>query len=140
MVQPGDFEDPISIRVQGIQYLPRQTADFFTYPLVIECYMGHKQLKFDAYFDDNVVTSVEVVRMLGQLDHLVGQILSASDSDKPIRSIDLISPEDWQSISAWNAEQPVKRDACVHHVFAERVAERPAATAVDAWDAIYDVP
>lgn len=104
-----------------------------TYAMMLTCQTSESKLDMQLSFDSTVVQEEAAVRLLQQLEHILGQITSV-DGSKNIGDLSRVSERDLHDIWKWNAAVPESVENCVHNVFAQRVAETPEAPAVCAWD------
>jgi amino acid adenylation domain-containing protein len=133
-----DFQNLLSIQTGGEE--PSESmwsfhnngiqANYFTYPLVIECKANPSSVDISAYYDANIISSWEVQRILYQLDCVLGQLNSVGH----VRDIQVFSDQDKQLLHKWNIRAPVTVDKTIPHLFFEQAASRPNATAVSAFD------
>ena len=107
-------------------------ATFRTYGLNVECTIkGKEGITLEAFFDSDLLDEVQMMRILGQFQHVVKQL--SRPKGRMLRDLEVISPQDKEEISAWNAARPMNQDkeTCVHHVIALQSRLRPA---VCSWD------
>ncbi|KAF1951517.1 nonribosomal peptide synthase [Byssothecium circinans] len=105
-------------------------ANFFTYPLVIECTANRSSIEVFAHFNANIVSTFEVQRILYQFDSVLAQLNTVSH----VRDIHVFSKQDAQLVREWNAREPLVIDDTIHSLFFEQVNILPNATAVSASD------
>lgn len=132
VVQPGDLDNVGFTGVPGVSIVPTEASGFFTQPLVVECYLGQTKLKLCASFDENVLGTQEVDRMLAQLEHLIQEINARGG--EALQAIDLLSNDDKRDIFEWNADMPAKLNERVQDVIAVRAKEFASSIAVSSWD------
>ncbi len=104
-----------------------------TYAMMLTCQTSESRLDMQLSFDSTVVKVDAAVRLLQQLEHILGQFASV-DGSTEMYDISRVSERDLHDIWKWNAAVPDTVEDCVHNVFAQRVAESPEAPAVYAWD------
>ncbi|KAE8419880.1 hypothetical protein BDV36DRAFT_293772 [Aspergillus pseudocaelatus] len=104
-----------------------------TYAMMLTCQTSESKLDMQLSFDSTVVQEEAAVRLLQQLEHILGQMTSV-DGSTNIDNLNRLSERDLHDIWKWNAVVPESVEDCVHNVFAQRVAETPEAPAVCAWD------
>ncbi|OCK73332.1 putative nonribosomal peptide synthase [Lepidopterella palustris CBS 459.81] len=104
-----------------------------TYAMMLTCQTSESKLDMQLSFDSIVVQEEAAVRLLQQLEHILGQIASV-DGSTNICDLSRVSERDLHDIWKWNAAVQESVEDCVHNVFAQRVAETPEAPAVCAWD------
>lgn len=104
-----------------------------TYAMMLTCQTSESKLDMQLSFDSTVVQEEAAVRLLQQLEHILGQIASV-DGLTNIGDLSRVSERDLHDVWKWNAAVPESVEDCVHNEFAQRVAETPEAPAVCAWD------
>jgi amino acid adenylation domain-containing protein/non-ribosomal peptide synthase protein (TIGR01720 family) len=111
-------------------------SNFSTYPLMVECHAGKGKIDIIAYYDTDVISSWVVEQLLFQLDSVIAQFSSKPKNGrkKKVGEIQAISPQDIESLRAWNRDEPELTDWCLHSVFDQNSVSQPHATAVSAWD------
>jgi aryl carrier-like protein len=105
-------------------------ANFFTYPLVVECTASRSSLEISAHYNANVMSSWEVQRILYQLDSITSQLNTVGN----VKDIRVFSKQDTELVRKWNARELVEYDETIHSIFFEQVQSQPHATAVSAFD------
>lgn len=109
--------------------------NFFTYPLVVECWQAHDEVKITTHYDENVLSTWQVQRLLYQFEHVLKQLSSASRSDiAKLSEMDVFSPEDKETVQRWNPIKPRVVDNCIHDLFEQKALSQPLSQAVCAWD------
>ncbi|KAL4772861.1 hypothetical protein BDW60DRAFT_206626 [Aspergillus nidulans var. acristatus] len=109
-------------------------AAFYSHALTFQCSLaGTGTIKVLASYDDKVISSSQMERLVFQFEHIVSQLISSNGS-KRLSEIKLISPQDLAQLDVWNGrtaryEQLLPLDAIQRHI-----DTRPDATAVAAWD------
>ncbi|RYP06964.1 hypothetical protein DL764_002851 [Monosporascus ibericus] len=104
-----------------------------TYAMMLTCQTSESKLDMQLSFDSTVVQEEAAVRLLQQLEHILGQIASV-DGSTNIGDLSRVSEGDLHDVWKWNAAVPESVEDCIHNVFAQWVAETPEAPAVCAWD------
>lgn len=104
-----------------------------TYAMMLTCQTSESKLDMQLSFDSTVIQEEAAIRLLEQLEHILGQIASV-DGSTNIGDLRRVSERDLHDVWKWNAAVPESVEDCVHNVFAQRVAETPEAPAVCAWD------
>ncbi|KAL8963052.1 MAG: hypothetical protein Q9183_005060, partial [Haloplaca sp. 2 TL-2023] len=84
-------------------------------------------------FDGRFIDPWLIPWLLKRLDTYLQQ-LSVVDSSKLLGDIEVMSPDDLETIWRLNGALPMAVERCVHHTFQEQAHSRPWALAVDAWD------
>ncbi|KAF2267152.1 acetyl-CoA synthetase-like protein [Lojkania enalia] len=133
-----DFQNLLAIQAGGQD--PLETiwkfhnsgiqTNYFTYPLVIECKADQTTVDIAAYYDQNIMSSWQVQRILYQLDSLLSQL----NSVVTISDITVFSEQDFELVCGWNARQPIVVDETVPSLFLKQVSSQPYSTAVSAFD------
>ena len=99
------------------------------YPLVLTLMPGESQIELVATFDNNVITSAQVSRIMGQFEQTFNELCQAS-GDHKLQDIDLTSAADKTTMFRWNARSHVPFDICVHEMIQEQVKRAPQAQAI----------
>ncbi|ORY11754.1 nonribosomal peptide synthase [Clohesyomyces aquaticus] len=133
-----DFQNLLALQTGGQQ--PAETmwqfhtnelqANYFTYPLVIECKTNQSRVEISAYYNANLLTEWQVQRILFQLDTILGQLQSIS----ALGDLQVFSEQDRLLVQSWNAHEPTVVDETMHSLFLKQATSRPEATAVSAFD------
>ena len=133
-----DFQNLLAIQTGGEQ--PSESmwtfhnngiqAQYFTYPLVIECNASQTSMEISAYHDANVISSWEVQRILYQLESILLQLNSVGN----VRDIHILSEQDVQFVRNLNAQEPMIVEETIPSLFLKQVSSRPSAIAVSAFD------
>ncbi|KAM5498326.1 NRPS cluster protein [Microsporum canis] len=130
LVQPYVEEPQWEIFNQQVP-IPGQST-FDTYPLTLQCTLGKDIVDVEAIFDANVLSHEMMERILGQFVHLFEEM--AKDLSKPIKSINLIGPDDMALLKVLNGEPPRKQELLTHALIQQQCERQPDAQAVCAWD------
>ena len=110
-------------------------ANFFTYPLVLECSVSEGQLETTTHYDENLISTWQVQRLLYQFSSVAKQLcMAAKGINSKVSKVEVCSPEDMESIREWNRPKPAPVDQCIHDLFLQQVVARPEAPAICAWD------
>lgn len=111
-------------------------ANFFTYPLVLECGEGSDKVEITAHYYDQCLSSWQVQRVLFQLDTVLQQLSDIPNlgSNTKLSAVEVFSNQDRQLVQGWNSKVPEFVEACIHEEFEEIVLSQPHAPAVCAWD------
>ncbi|KAF2707683.1 acetyl-CoA synthetase-like protein [Pleomassaria siparia CBS 279.74] len=105
-------------------------TNYFTYPLVVECKASQASVDITAYYDDNIISSWQMQRILYQFESVLGQLNSVNN----VRDIRVFSSQDRELLSEWNISEPVVVNDTIHSLFLKQASLRPFATAVSAHD------
>ncbi|KAJ6135531.1 Peptide synthetase [Penicillium capsulatum] len=135
---PSSSEGAKQLKDYGIWRTDINQHGFTTYALTIECTprQDGAGLAFRATFDDRIVEPWQIERLLDQLSFLMLQ-LSAASPDDLLAEMDILPPDDKETIWKWNATVPEGIDRCVHDIIFDVVHDQPNAQAVFAWDGIF---
>ncbi|UPL02813.1 hypothetical protein LCI18_013747 [Fusarium solani-melongenae] len=112
-----------------------EQANFFTYPLVVECFIEAHDLVLVIHHDEAVVTSWQAERIALQFETLVEQLIRLSrEPTRKVMELRLYSQEDVRMIKEWNhqASEPVQDT--IPSLFWQSVTMQPNATIIRAWD------
>ncbi|KAJ4316284.1 Nonribosomal peptide synthetase 4 [Fusarium piperis] len=110
-------------------------SNFFTYPLVVECFIEAHNLVLVVHHDKTVMTSWQVKRIAGQFDTLVSQLIRLSrEPTSKVSELRLYGQEDVDMIKEWNRHtfQPVQES--IPSLFWQSATKQPDATVIRAWD------
>lgn len=131
--QPGDDGGVLGQRKDRDAGL----ATFNNYALMLECEPSRGGVQINASFDPRLLGHVQMRRVINQFAHAARELLRCADMQQHsirLRELDLVSPEDYAEIAAWNRSPPVVIEKRVHDIIEERAAAAPDAEAVCAWD------
>lgn len=112
-----------------------EQSNFFTYPLVVECFIEASDLVLVIHHDEAVMNSWQVRRMAHQFETLVEQLIRLSrEPDSKVSNLRLYGHEDVEMIKEWNhwALQPVQES--IPGLFWQSATMQPDATSIRAWD------
>ncbi|RDL30479.1 uncharacterized protein BP5553_10357 [Venustampulla echinocandica] len=126
--QPGDMVDFL-----GLEEVKIDTLGFDTYALLVECNYKDNKVDIKASYDDNILPSDQVYRLLNQFEKVILQINEQS-ATTTLGQIDLFSAQDRKQVWAWNSVAPTSTDECVHNLIRQQVMSHPQAMAVESWD------
>lgn len=117
-----------------------QGADFFSYPLNVTCAVGANssrgevEVELRAIFDDKVIPTWQVVRMLGQFETILSRLTAAETQRQKMDDIDLLNADDKAVLKQWNLVPGPVVERLVHDVISEKMASHAEGTAVVGWD------
>ncbi|KAI9691601.1 MAG: NRPS [Bathelium mastoideum] len=78
-------------------------ANFFTYPLILECKFANSKVEIVAHHDENLVSAGGVQRILHQFETVLNQLNNLSSSkDKKLREVQMLSTQDVEALRAVN--------------------------------------
>lgn len=110
-------------------------SNFFTYPLVVECFIEASELVLVVHHDEAVIKSWQAKRIAHQFDALVGQLIRLSrEPTKKVSDLRLYGQEDVDMIKEWNhwTFEPVQES--ISSLFWQSVTMQPNAASIRAWD------
>ncbi|KAM0346346.1 hypothetical protein ACHAPU_005777 [Fusarium lateritium] len=112
-------------------------ANFFTYPLVIECSVEADSLALTVHYNEAVLSTWQTKRLAHQLQVLVEQLICLSqEPTRTVSELRLYGEGDLQMIREWNSprlESDTVHDS-IPSEFWKLVALQPDATCIRAWD------
>ncbi|KAM0418809.1 hypothetical protein ACHAPT_012250 [Fusarium lateritium] len=112
-----------------------EQANFFTYPLVVECFIEAHNLVLMIHHDEAVVSSWQAERLSLQFEALVNQLIHLSrEPTRKVMDLRLYSQEDVQMIKEWNHQTPEPAQETIPSLFWQSAKMRPDATIIRAWD------
>lgn len=134
VIQPNQHGGDVAFL--GMEPLPRHEGTLLEYyPLTVLCNLADAgKYTVEALFDENVISSDQMTRLLHQFQHMVEQLSMISNMDETLDAIKLLNQYDLDDISKWNQDLPLRVDACIPDLISENVALRPDSQAVCAWD------
>lgn len=111
-----------------------QLSDFNVYALMLVFTPG-KEILVQANYDDTVIDSARVSRLLDQFEHIVDQ-LCRLDLHMPstLEDISCMSKKELQDIWRWNSSVPESVDQCVQDLISTRACQQPNSPAICSWD------
>ncbi|KAL5349603.1 hypothetical protein ACLOAV_005898 [Pseudogymnoascus australis] len=108
---------------------------FFTYPLVVECKVVADRIKATTHFDEEVLTPLQVQRMMGQFNFILKQLIEMPKHDDPkLEALEFIGSDDKQKIASWNNDRLPTVEKTIHDLIFEQCALQPDSEAICAWD------
>jgi amino acid adenylation domain-containing protein len=137
VVQPGTENGDV-VDFKGLVPQPDTTEEFDSYALTVECSLGPgSRISVEARFDDAVIPTSDVQRMLDYFAHLAVQLEQAEctpEAAVPLSDMEPLTTSDLEQIRAVNSHPPPALEACVHQLVLQVAAQQPDAPAVSAWD------
>ncbi|KAL4793121.1 hypothetical protein BDV19DRAFT_400169 [Aspergillus venezuelensis] len=134
IVQPAS-DGERQFQIPGIDDYLVAVEEFDSYGLNVECTLSGQSVQVDVRFDDKLLSSVQVARLLSQFESVVQQLHDQSEGSLKVKDIDTIGAEDIKQLKEWNAQpltQPI--DMCLHDMIADIARSCPQASAIEAWD------
>ena len=119
----------------GLFRLEEEVApvEFFNYPLIIQCFLtAQGDFGTAATFNDNVIKSAEVNRLLSQLGHVLHKFTSGNTNQK-LQEVDIVSPDDLKQIESWNTSKAISTGFPLDEI-QKHIKVRGDADAVCSWD------
>lgn len=110
-------------------------SNFFTYPLVVECFIEADKLVLVLHHDEAVINSWQAKRIAHQFEALVEQLIRLSRRPtSKVSNLQLYGQEDVEMIKRWNnrAFEPVQES--IPGLFWQSVTKQPNAVCIRAWD------
>ncbi|KAJ5674924.1 AMP-dependent synthetase/ligase [Penicillium maclennaniae] len=127
---------PQTDEVEGLNEMAKIPTDmtrFDPYALVVECNLADSQVHLEARFDDAVLPTDRIQRLLGHFEHVLSQLIRLHPGRR-LREIDVFSTDDERQIWEWNAAPAKSENMCVHELIAEQAQRHSDHIAIDAWD------
>nr|BAN91482.1 putative Echinocandin B nonribosomal peptide synthase [Aspergillus spinulosporus] len=132
LVQP--LPDGEETDLPGLASLPVTLEGFDTYGLTVQCSLGPDAVTVEMRYDENVIASARVKRIMNCFDHVVNQLYSKRNGAVPLGDLSLLSADDSTTIARWNQTSPERIERCIHHLIEEQITARPDSQAICAWD------
>jgi len=131
VIQPAvKFEDD---NILNLKSIPTDLGEFGTYALSMVCNINDSGVELTARYDDNVINSVQIERMMRQFERVLLQLASESPA-ATLSSVELLCEADISQIMLWNKTLPETVDVCVHELIRSQAQIQPNATAISSWD------
>ncbi|KAL2670220.1 hypothetical protein Neosp_014687 [[Neocosmospora] mangrovei] len=112
-----------------------EQANFFTYPLVVECSIEAHNLVLVIHHDEAVVTSWQAERIALQFETLVEQLIRLSqEPTRKIMELRLYNQQDVLMIKDWNRQTSEPVQETIASLFWQSATMQPDATIIRAWD------
>ncbi|KAJ4297840.1 hypothetical protein N0V90_005736 [Kalmusia sp. IMI 367209] len=120
-------------RHTGLEFSLRANAGPENYSIMVECTLKTTGIDIHIDFDQNIISTQQMERVLKQFEHVLLQLNTESES-KTMADLDLASPWDLKLLAQWNAQELPKKMACIHELFEETARSQPEAQAICSWD------
>ncbi|KAK2871711.1 NRPS, partial [Arthroderma sp. PD_2] len=114
----GSQQDLWEIQTNG------DVNNFFTYPLVLECQVSKKEISVSVYHKEGIISTWDVERILDQFTFVLSQLSKKSLTAK-LSDVEIICPEDKETIKWWNRRKPTVINECIHDIFNRIVDTQP---------------
>ena len=113
-------------------------TNFFTYPLTLSCNVTDTGIEVDIHYDQDVIPEWQVQRLLCHFEGVLSRVNASTGRDELLGDLDMLSPQDRETISTWNARPMHVINECIHRVVERQVASLPKSSmAVASWDASF---
>ncbi|KAJ5810979.1 hypothetical protein N7447_010495 [Penicillium robsamsonii] len=133
VIQPAAETDNNPIALSGLESLPVPFEDFGSFGLQVECTLGSNEIEVDVQYDEQVIASLNVLKVVDYFVHIVKELSNFNRFEQPLHMLH-VSPQDEDQILAWNRVGPTRSDQCIHNLVFNRVLRQPTASAICAWD------
>ncbi|RAH46301.1 acetyl-CoA synthetase-like protein [Aspergillus brunneoviolaceus CBS 621.78] len=133
VVQPAAESANSPIALPGLEALPTPFEDFGSFGLQVECTLGRQQIDVDVQYDEQVVATAYIQKVVDHFVHLVKELANPDRFQQPLHKLH-ISPQDEAQILDWNQVVPTCVEQCIHALVYNRVVRQPTACAISAWD------
>ena len=125
---PHSTYDPL-LKRQEVETM----EDFYNYAMILQCSLnGSGALRAHATFDEDIVDTLHMQRLLCQLEHTVRQ-LGSSNGESMLQELNLVAPEDLQQIQRWNTKPDTSTGLPLQEIQGHFHA-RPRSPAICSWD------
>lgn len=133
-VQPEDYES-LNTPTLGNWEKPKSLlTSLNTYPLMIECFFSSTSIRMQVNYELEVLSTVEVERIVEQFYHALRRLLQA-DFQAKLGDIRIDPLSNIQQIWRWNRTVPEPVDELLHGLFTETVKRvSNSSLAVRGWD------
>ncbi|KAL4886894.1 putative nonribosomal peptide synthase [Aspergillus karnatakaensis] len=109
-------------------------AIYNPYAMMIICQLTKSGVDLKINFDTGAIARKEIHRFARHFEHILRQLCSEKLLNSQLCELDVVPAEDRREVMKWNGESKVGATQSVTALIATKVAERPDATAVWAWD------
>lgn len=132
VIQPAGLDEEADQSVFARHETATTVDHLQGFGLVVECALGDGTIAFSAHHDSSVIMAEQVERLLRQFERVIAA-LYGSDA-KTVRDVEMFSTTDHDDVLAWNSNQPMEVNRCVHHIIADQARLDPAAPAIETRD------
>lgn len=136
VIQPTQQQSAQKNDPFGLWMTDQDQIGFTTYALTLHCTLpagSSNEMDIRACFDSNVIRPWDMGLMLEQLCYITEQ-LAAAGPEVTLSQVDILTPQDRDTLWQRNAQVPEPVDRTVHTLISERALAQPHIIAVDAWD------
>lgn len=110
-------------------------TNFSNFGLIFSCFVDQSGIEIDAHFDDQMIDSWLVRRLLDHFGFLINMLNGEDILTRALGTLSFLSPADEAVISSWNTRPVNVLDRCIHDsVFQSQSILRPTSIAIDSWD------
>ncbi|KAF4968548.1 hypothetical protein FZEAL_10377 [Fusarium zealandicum] len=110
-------------------------TNFYSYPLMLSCHIGHGELETIVHFDRDVISEPHVRRVMDQFALMLHSVSSAEFMDERLGSLAILTPGDYQVLRDINTSATPLVDRLIQDVIqAQSLAQAQDKLAVDAKD------
>lgn len=110
-------------------------SNFFTYPLVVECFIEADKLVLVLHHDEAVMNSWQAKRIAHQFEALVEQLIHLSrEPTSKVSDLRLYGQDDVEMIKTWNHRTFESVQENIPSLFWQSAIRQPNATCIRAWD------
>lgn len=107
--------------------------NYFSYPLVVQAHLHEHSAALHFIYKSKVLEETTLVAMAKQFDHVVQQL----QSSLLLSAVSVAGPWDLAQAMHLNQETPELCQTTIHELVERQALARPAAPAIDAWDATF---
>ncbi|CEJ80096.1 hypothetical protein VHEMI00301 [[Torrubiella] hemipterigena] len=129
--------DSDSVESDEIHQLVQEPEEFVpcaNRALLLSCRVVSTGASLTARYDEGVISSNQVARLLRQFGGLIRQLQSSSDSELRLGQLDMATTDDKEEIQGWNSEPLVAKDTLLHTELLRTALSSPNQPAISAWD------
>lgn len=128
----GDYEDEL---FRPIDASADNELNFYTYPLMINCFVEPDSISIEAHHDQNIISDWRMNRILQHFEFVLVHLMDQRQSNNKLQDLCIPNPVDQQTIKSWNSTMIPKIDSCIHELISQHcqsdTSNRPA---LHAWD------
>ena len=117
----------------GVMHSDGEYEPHGSYCLALTCFMERDGVSVEAFFDQSVICSQQMDRVLRQFEHVLRTIMQLP-VDTEMSQINLVNDHDMKSMEVWNANIPEPWEVSLHDRIDDVTRKQPDATAVDGPD------
>lgn len=124
---PSQTSKPSELSIIPVESMTSMLQLYFT----MECQVKSNGVSLVAHFNPSSMGREQVQRLLRQFAHVIQQMVSLSSGLNTLKSITMVTEEDFEEIRAWNAYCPKRVENCVHYLFETEAILHPNSLAID---------